>query len=81
MVAGSGSGTRDPHALGWDSPSGPASPQALGICSENSTTQRAAQLVAEELDLLLVDLTSHPSPQTSAFIQAMEASPICTPWI
>ena len=37
-------------------------PQALGICSENSTTQRAAQLVAEELDLLLVDLTSHPSP-------------------
>ena len=37
-------------------------PQALGICSETPTTQRAAQLVAEELDLLLVDLTSHPSP-------------------
>ncbi len=37
-------------------------PQALGICSENPTTNRAAQLVAEELDLLLVDLTSHPSP-------------------
>lgn len=37
------------------------SPQALGICSENPTTQRAAQLVAEELDLLLVDLASHPS--------------------
>ena len=37
-------------------------PQALGICSEIPTTQRAAQLVAEELDLLLVDLKSHPSP-------------------
>ena len=33
-------------------------PQALGICSQNPTTQRSAQLVAEELDLLLVDLTS-----------------------
>lgn len=32
-------------------------PQALGICSSDTTTQRAAQLVAEELDLLLVDLT------------------------
>ena len=37
-------------------------PQALGICSKNPTTQRAAQLVAEELDLLLVDLTCQPSP-------------------
>ena len=31
--------------------------QALGICSTVTSTQRAAQLVAEELNLLLVDLT------------------------
>ncbi len=36
-------------------------PQALGICSDDPTTQRAAQLVAEELDLLLVDLMTHSS--------------------
>ncbi len=56
-------------------------PQALGICSQNPTTQRAAHLVAEELDLLLVDLTTcpssadislHPSDARQSHLQALD---------
>ena len=36
-------------------------PQALGICSNNSRTQRAARLITEEMGLFLVDLCNHSS--------------------
>ena len=58
----------------FDSPRSPHHPpQAIGICSNNACTQRAAQLLSEEMGLFLVDLSDH-SPQADIFLSPSRPS-------